>query len=90
MDLPHTRRMLSEAIAGNLNDIGYFTEPVFGLQIPERINGVPSEILRPRNTWSDKEAYDRKASRLAGMFRENFERFSQNASKELMEAGPID
>ncbi len=90
MDLPHTRRMLSEAIDGNLDEVSYYTEPVFGLRIPENIEGVPKKILRPRNTWQDKEAYDRKAAQLAKMFQQNFERFSKKASKELLAAGPVD
>ena len=89
MDLPHTRRMLSEAIDGNLDEVSYYTEPVFGLRIPENVDGVPKKILRPRNTWQDKEAYDRKAAQLAKMFQQNFERFSKKASMELLAAGPV-
>ncbi len=89
MKLSHTRQMLNEAIDGNLDDANYFTEPVFGLQIPESVEGVPSSILNPRNTWSDKNAYDKKAAELAAMFNSNFEKFSKLASKELVEAGPV-
>lgn len=89
MKLSHTRKMLHEAIAGKLDDVNYFTEPVFGLQIPEKINGVPDSVLQPRNTWNDKKAYDEKAAQLAEMFRINFEKFEKKASKELIEAGPV-
>ncbi|MEL7834839.1 phosphoenolpyruvate carboxykinase (ATP) [Fodinibius sp. Rm-B-1B1-1] len=88
MDLPHTRQMLSEALDGNLDDATFDIDPVFGLAIPEEINGVPSEILIPRNTWADKEAYDEKAKKLAAMFAKNFKQFEDEASKELIKAGP--
>lgn len=88
MKLAHTRRMLNEAIAGNLDDVSYITEPVFGLQIPESVPGVPDEVLQPRNTWKDKEAYDKKAAELARMYEDNFKAFSDHASNEIMAAGP--
>jgi len=88
MKLPHTRKMLSEAIAGNLDDSEFYEEPIFGLSIPKEVEGVPSDVLIPRNTWDDKEAYDKKASKLAGMFADNFEKFKKQASKSVVEAGP--
>jgi len=89
MKLSHTRNMLNEAIAGNLDDVNYVEEPVFGLQIPEKVSGVPDEVLLPRKTWEDKDAYDKKASELADMFKQNFEKFSEQASNELLKAGPV-
>jgi phosphoenolpyruvate carboxykinase (ATP) len=86
--LRYTRRMLHEALNGNLKDVEFQAEPVFSLQIPNDVEGVPTEILIPRNTWEDKEAYDEKASRLARMFSENFREYQQSASKELISAGP--
>lgn len=88
MKLPHTRKMLSEAIAGNLESVDYETDPVFGLQIPTSVDGVPSEVLIPRNTWKNKEAYDKKAKTLANMFIHNFEQFEDEASDELLAAAP--
>ncbi|CAN5138978.1 phosphoenolpyruvate carboxykinase (ATP) [soil metagenome] len=88
MKLSHTRKMLSEAIAGNLDDGEFYEEPIFGLSIPKEVDGVPSNVLIPRNTWDDKEAYDKKANKLAGMFADNFEKFKKQASKSIVEAGP--
>lgn len=88
MKLAHTRKMLSEALAGNLDDVEYYQEPVFGLNIPSAVDGVPDDVLIPRNTWSDKQAYDQKAAKLADMFEANFEKFADHASSEIMEAGP--
>jgi len=88
MKLSHTRKMLNEALEGNLDDVEFITEPIFGLQIPTSVEGVPDNILQPKQTWSDKDAYDNKASELAKMFKENFRKFSDQASKELLAAGP--
>ncbi|TYP95306.1 phosphoenolpyruvate carboxykinase (ATP) [Fodinibius salinus] len=88
MNLPHTRQMLSEALNGNLEDTTYSVDPFFGMAIPEEVDGVPNDILIPRNTWDDKEEYDKKAKHLAQMFAENFEQFEDMASEELIKAGP--
>jgi len=88
MKLSHTRRMLSAALDGNLSDATFEIDPVFGLAIPTEVDDVPGEILFPRNTWSDKQAYDQKAEKLAAMFAENFEQFEEEASRELIKAGP--
>ncbi|HBX64758.1 MAG TPA: phosphoenolpyruvate carboxykinase (ATP), partial [Balneolaceae bacterium] len=88
MKLPHTRKMLSEALAGNLDNVSYETDPVFGFEIPTSVDGVPSDVLFPRNTWSDKDSYDAKARTLAQMFITNFEQFQDEASDELMNAAP--
>lgn len=89
MKLSHTRKMLNEAIEGHLHDVEFSEEPIFGLSIPGKIPGVPSEILNPRNTWSNKEAYDKKASQLAAMFTKNFEQFDKQAANKIREAGPV-
>lgn len=88
MKLDYTRQMLSEALHGNLDNVDFEDDPVFGLAIPAKVQGIPDEVLIPRNTWSDKEAYDKKAKKLAEMFEENFQQFEEKASKELIEAGP--
>ena len=62
--------------------------PVFGFAVPEKVPGVPSEILNPRNTWSDKNAYDEKAKFLAGLFVKNFEKYAGGVSKEILAAAP--
>ena len=69
--LAYTRAMVSAILDGSLAKGKFVEDPVFGLQIPESVSGVPSEVLMPRNTWSDKAAYDAKARDLAKRFREN-------------------
>ncbi|OUM88050.1 MAG: phosphoenolpyruvate carboxykinase (ATP) [Bacillus thermozeamaize] len=87
IDLRYTRAMVAAAINGTLEDVETVTDPVFGLQIPVHCPGVPAEVLQPRNTWSDKRAYDNQVRELARRFIENFEKFSDMAP-ELKAAGP--
>lgn len=76
MKLGYTRAMIDAAFTGALDDVEFVTDPVFGLSVPTSCPGVPNEVLLPRNTWSDKDAYDAKATQLAGMFEENFRKFA--------------
>jgi len=88
MSLGHTRSMIKAALAGELDHVETETDPVFGLHMPKVVMGVPSEVLNPRNTWSDKKAYDAQAEKLAGMFKENFEKFAAQLPPEVKAAGP--
>lgn len=72
MKLAQTRAMVEAALTGQLDDVEFVTEPIFGLQIPTSCPGVPSEVLNPRDTWADKDAYDAKARELLSMFQDNF------------------
>ena len=60
----------------------------FGLQIPSEIDGVPSNILDPRNVWEDKDKYDATAIKLAGMFHENFKKFGTVAEGIMKNGAP--
>jgi phosphoenolpyruvate carboxykinase (ATP) len=68
MALGYTRLLLRAALAGELSDVPFAPDPVFGLAVPIHCPDVPDNVLRPRETWSDTAAYDRLAQRLAGMF----------------------
>ncbi len=74
MNIAHTRAMVNAAVEGRIH-APFHAEPFFGLQIPDRVDGVPEGLLNPRNAWSDKAAYDAQATRLVGLFAENFKRF---------------
>ncbi len=87
MNINHTRRMVTAALTGELDAVKYRHDDVFNLDIPTECPGVPSEVLNPRNTWSEKDAYDVSAKKLAQMFVENFRKFG-NISKEIVNAGP--
>ena len=88
MKLPYTRRMVKAALAGELDGVETVTDPIFGVEIPTAIDGVPSEILVPKNTWADGEAFDAQATKLAKMFVENFEAFADGVSDEIKAAAP--
>ncbi len=88
IQLSHTRRMVKAALDGELDEVKFVEEPFFGLMIPSEVPGIPREILDPRNTWSDKDAYDSKAKALGSMFRENFKQFEDQAGPEILGGGP--
>ncbi|WP_318617682.1 phosphoenolpyruvate carboxykinase (ATP) [Sporosarcina sp. YIM B06819] len=88
MDLKHTRAMVRAALAGQLNDVETTTNDVFGLEMPTAIEGVPSEVLNPRNAWADGTAYDAKANELADLFRENFKKFGTVSEAISLKGGP--
>ena len=60
--------------------------PVFGMAIPKECPNVPAEILNPRNTWTDKKAYDEKAKFLANLFIKNFEKYKDGVTAEVLAA----
>ncbi len=88
MKLSLTRAMIKAALEGKLNNVNYKEHSVFGLKMPEACEGVPAEILYPRNTWADKQAYDTKAKELAQAFIDNFDQFASKASADIMAAAP--
>jgi len=90
MDISHTRNMVRAAINGELADVPTVVDPVFRVAVPTAVPGVPSEILQPRDTWSDKAAYDETAGRLARMFHANFEKYADGVSEAVRNAGPVD
>lgn len=89
LSLKYTRSLITAAIEGDLNNVEYSTHEVFGLAMPTKCINVPSEILSPKNTWEDKDAYDLKANELAQAFNSNFEKYSDFASQEMLDSAPI-
>ena len=88
MKLGYTRAMISAALNGTLAQAPMSNDPFFGVQIPQTCPDVPSEVLQPRKTWKDPQAYDAQARKLAGMFTENFKQFANDASPDIRAAGP--
>jgi len=88
MNIAHTRQMVRAALNGLLDDVPTRTDPNFGLEVPTACPDVPTEVLWPRDTWADKDAYDRQARKLAGMFVENFRGFEDRVTPEIRAAGP--
>ena len=88
MSLPHTRALITAALNGKLNNVAFVNHPVFGVSMPTSCEGVPAEILNPRNTWTDGAAYDAKANELAVAFNKNFEKYASVASDAIKAAAP--
>jgi phosphoenolpyruvate carboxykinase (ATP) len=90
MNINHTRNMVRAAINGELANVPVVEDPIFRVSVPTSVPGVPDEVLVPRNTWADKEAFDSTARRLARMFHDNFTAYADGVSEAIRNAGPID
>jgi phosphoenolpyruvate carboxykinase (ATP) len=88
MKIAYTRAMIDAALAGALDNVAVQRDPIFNLDVPTTCPGVPAEVLNPRNTWTDKAAYDQQAQKLAKMFVDNFKTFEATASPAVKAAGP--
>jgi phosphoenolpyruvate carboxykinase (ATP) len=88
IDLSATRQMVRVAIKGALDDVETREHPFFGLRVPEEVPDVPTEVLDPRETWDDRDAYDKQARELADLFAENFKKFESEVDEGVKEAGP--
>ena len=88
MKLFYTRAMVTAAIKGQLADVSYELDPIFNVYVPTECPNVPTELLKPRNVWRDKQAYDKTAHDLAELFIKNFTRFGDNVPAEIIAAGP--
>ena len=88
MKIAYTRAMIRAALSGALDTVAYGKDPIFNLDVPVSCPDVPADVLKPRTTWSDPAAYDQAASRLAGMFVENFKAFAAGVPPEVTAAGP--
>ena len=86
--IPHTRAMVTAALEHKIPTDGGTRDPIFGLSVPDAVPGVPTELLTPRNTWTDSAAFDRQATKLSEMFRENFRRYQAEVSDEVRAAAP--
>ena len=71
-----------------LDGVSFTPDPVFRVAVPEECPGVPRELLKPRQTWPDRDAYDVKARELAALFKKNFEQYAAECSPEVRAAGP--
>jgi phosphoenolpyruvate carboxykinase (ATP) len=86
--LAYTRAIVTAILNGSLAKVETEREPAFGLWIPTSCPGVPDEVLHPRDTWIDKTAYDAAASKLADLFRTNFQQYEAGCADHVRLAGP--
>ena len=88
MKIAHTRAMIGAALSGGLDNVPCERDPVFNLDVPTACPGVPSEVLKPRNTWANAADYDLQAAKLARMFVDNFRTFEGDVAAVVKAAGP--
>ena len=86
--LKYTRSIIDAIHDGSFDNIEMQTNNAFGFEIPTECPGVPSEILTPKNTWEDKEGFDKTQAKLIGLFKENFKKFESGVNQEIITAGP--
>jgi phosphoenolpyruvate carboxykinase (ATP) len=86
--LSYTRALITAALNGKLDNVEFGKTNFFGLAFPKSCEGVPAEIMDPRNSWADKNAYDEKAKNLAEQFIKNFNQYASAANEEIMAAAP--
>jgi len=88
MKIKYTRAMIRAILNGSLAQTETTPDPIFGVNVPVSCPDVPSEVLQPRNTWEDKEAYDRQAADLARRFNENFKKYEAGVSEAVRAVAP--
>lgn len=86
MPIKVTRTLLTAALDGTLNDGEFYIDEHFGFQVPASVKGIDSRILKPRETWSDRKAYDAAASKLVQMFLDNFSKFKSVVQTDIIAA----
>ncbi|MFT3936376.1 MAG: phosphoenolpyruvate carboxykinase (ATP) [Chitinophagaceae bacterium] len=88
IQLKYTRAMITAALEGKLNEVTYNAHPVFGVQVPVSCPNVPADVLDPKNTWADKDAYNATAKNLAQQFIDNFKKYADGSSAAILAAAP--
>ena len=80
--------MLEAALDGSLKNVEFRKDPNFGFDVPVEVPGVDGNLLDPRNTWADKDEYDRTAAKLVDLFVENFAQFADQVDEGVRQSGP--
>jgi phosphoenolpyruvate carboxykinase (ATP) len=88
MKIAYTRAMIRSILNGSLEGVATVPDPIFGVQVPVSCPDVPTEVLQPRNTWSDKEKYDNQAKDLAQRFNVNFKKYESGVTDAVRSAAP--
>ena len=86
MSIKVTRALLRAALDGSLAKVEFVRDPFFGLMMPKAVPGIPASVLNPREAWADKDAYDRTARNLVGLFEKNFASFAGAVSEDVKAA----
>ncbi len=86
ISIKHTRAILSAVLNDEIDENLVRKDPFFGFLVPLKINGIPDQLLNPRDTWKDPVEYDLTAGRLKEKFRANFKQFDELIDDEVKEA----
>ncbi|RRO25303.1 phosphoenolpyruvate carboxykinase (ATP) [Flavobacteriaceae bacterium 14752] len=89
ISIKDTRGIITAILDGSIEECPTKNLPIFNLEIPTELKGVHTNILDPRDTYSDSSEWDKKAKNLASLFIENFKKYTdKDAGKALVDAGP--
>ncbi|TCS79697.1 phosphoenolpyruvate carboxykinase (ATP) [Pectinatus cerevisiiphilus] len=88
MKLKYTRAMITAALEGQLDNVTWTSDPIFKVAVPDYCPNVPSDVLEPANTWSDKAAYKKQAAKLVGLFAKNVKKFKGEMADDILSTGP--
>lgn len=88
ISIRYTRDLLNAALSGALSQVEYYTDPVFGFEVPKTCPNVPEKVLYPAEAWPSQEEYMRKYRELAARFLENFKKFDSMVTPEVAASGP--
>ena len=88
MKLSYTRAIIDAIHSGALKTAATVEDPIFGFAVPTEVEGVPTEVLIPKNTWGDAAKFDETAKKLASLFKENFKQYEDKANEAIRGAGP--
>jgi phosphoenolpyruvate carboxykinase (ATP) len=89
ISIRYTRDLLNAALNGDLLNVEYYIDPVFGFQVPTCCPGVPDSVMYPAEAWPGKEQYMQKYKQLAARFIENFRKFEEKCEAEILQGGPL-
>jgi phosphoenolpyruvate carboxykinase (ATP) len=80
--------MLNAALDGELDQVEYTTDPIFGFRVPKTCPDIPENVLDPASSWPSPEGYMKRYRSLASRFIDNFKKFADQASDEVRASGP--
>lgn len=86
--LKYSRAIVEAIYGGKLADAPSVTDVNFGFETITSCPEVPDTVMIPRNAWADTSVYDSAAVQLAGLFRDNFQRYADGTSAEIQAGGP--
>jgi phosphoenolpyruvate carboxykinase (ATP) len=89
ISIRYTRAMLNAALRGDLLEVEYTQDPIFGFEVPVSCPGVPDEVLNPISSWPSEEAYMKRYRSLASRFIDNFKKFEDQSTPEVIGSGPV-